>query len=197
MRPNKNQKIKIFKLTSNWQPPNYEQKALQTFFKNVAKDLQTLYDSPVDNNRNLSHGEVTALRKLETRQEMVIKPADKGGKIVLWPTDKYMEEAEKQLQDKKYYEEQVKKQFDKIRNFSQADLLFPDNTKTKTQEKDLPFVIPYDNTTIQIGKILQTNWHIIEEDGTLNSIWTKKPFVALKKHKNLKDTLVKSKLNKK
>ena len=107
VRPNKNQKIKIFKLTSNWQPPNYEQKALQTFFKNVAKDLQTLYDSPVDNNRNLSHGKVTALRKLETRQEMAIKPADKGGKIVLWPTDKYMEEAEKQLQDKKHYEEQV------------------------------------------------------------------------------------------
>ena len=103
----KNQKIKIFKLTSNWQPPNYEQKALQTFFKNVEKDLQTLYDSPVDNNRNLSHGEVTALRKFENRQEMVIKPADKGGKIVLWPMDRYMEEAEKQLQDKKYYEEQV------------------------------------------------------------------------------------------
>ena len=88
---------------------------------------------------------------------------------------------------------EVKKQFDKIRNFSQADLLFPDNTKTKTQEKNLPFVIPYDNTTIQISKILQTNWHRIEEDGTLNCIWTKKPFVALKKHKNLKDTLVKSK----
>ena len=48
-----------------------------------------------------------ALRNLETRREMVIKPADKGGKIVLWPTNKYMEEAAKQLQDQKYYEEQM------------------------------------------------------------------------------------------
>ena len=107
LKPNKNQKTKIFKLTSNWQPPNYEQKTLHTFFKNVAKDLKTLYDNPVDNNRNLSHGEVIALRKLEKRQEMVIKPADKGRKIVLWPAGQYIEEAEKQLQDKNYYEEQM------------------------------------------------------------------------------------------
>ena len=75
---------------------------------------------------------------------------------------------------------EVKKQFDKIRNFSQADLLFANKTKTITQEKNLPFVIPYDNTTIQIGKILKANWHIIEKDTTLNTIWTKEPFVALK-----------------
>ena len=106
-RPNKNKKIKIFKLSSNWQPPNYKQKALQTFFKNVAKDLQKLYEKPIDNDSNLSQGEITALKKLETRQEMVIKPADKGGKIVLWPTTMYMDEAVKQLHDKKYYEEQM------------------------------------------------------------------------------------------
>ena len=38
---------------------------------------------------------------------MVIKPADKGGKIVLWPTGEHIEEAEKQLQDKNYYEGQM------------------------------------------------------------------------------------------
>ena len=75
------------------------------------------------------------------------------------------------------------KKIDKIRNYSQADLLFADNTTTKTHEKNLPFVIPYDNTTIQIGNILKTNWHIIEDDGVLKNIWTKKPFVALKRHK--------------
>ena len=99
------------------------------------------------------------------------------------------------LMRKGYNLPEVKKQFDKIRNLSQKDLLFPNNTKAQTEEKNLPFVIPYDNTTIQIGKILKTNWHIIEEDDTLNNIWMKKPFVALKKHKDLKDMLVRSKLN--
>jgi hypothetical protein len=42
LRPNKKNKMKIFKISSNWQPPNHKQKALQTLFKNVAKYLQKL-----------------------------------------------------------------------------------------------------------------------------------------------------------
>ena len=38
---------------------------------------------------------------------MIIKPADKGGKIVLWPRRSYIEEANKQLGDVNCYEEQT------------------------------------------------------------------------------------------
>ena len=34
---------------------------------------------------------------------MIIKPADKGGKIVLWPRAAYLEEANRQLNDTDYY----------------------------------------------------------------------------------------------
>ena len=38
---------------------------------------------------------------------MIIKPADQGGKIVLWPTQLYIEEANRQLGDNDYYQEQI------------------------------------------------------------------------------------------
>ena len=39
---------------------------------------------------------------LNTLPNTVIKPADKGGAIVLWPTS-YLDEAHKQLNNTKYY----------------------------------------------------------------------------------------------
>ena len=96
-----------FRSGSNWEPPNYKQKTLNSFFKNVSKDLLELYEQPKYNNTNLSPAEITALKNLEGRKEMIIKPADKGGKIVLWPTQLYIEEANRQLGDNDYYQEQV------------------------------------------------------------------------------------------
>ena len=92
---------------------------------------------------------------------------------------------------------EIKKQFNKIRQYSQSDLLFDNNKQTTQTPKNLPFVIPYDNTTIEIGKILKDNWQSIENDEILKQIWTKQPFVALKRHTNIKDTLVRSKFNSK
>ena len=97
-----------FKLASNWEPPNYQQKSLKTYFQNVNKDLIKLYDQPKQNITNLSPAETTALKNLKERKEMIIKPADKGGKIVLWPRKSYIEEANKQLGDTSCYEEQTK-----------------------------------------------------------------------------------------
>ena len=78
---------------------------------------------------------------------------------------------------------------------SQTDLLFDSNKQTTQTVKNLPFVIPYDNTSIEIGEILKNNWQHIESDDALKQIWTKQPFVALKIHKNIKDKLVRSKFN--
>ena len=108
IRPNKAKTLpNRFKLGSNWEPPNYKQKSLHTYFEGVSKDLEKLYDQPKHNNTNLSLAEVSALENLEMRKEMIIKPADKGGKIVLWPTQLYIEEACRQLGDKSYYQEQT------------------------------------------------------------------------------------------
>ena len=42
-------------------------------------------------------------KNLETRDDIVIKPADKGSAVVVWHTDLYKQEAFRQLADIKFY----------------------------------------------------------------------------------------------
>ena len=51
----------------------------------------------------LSKEEWTAHQNLKTRDNIVIKPADKGGAVVVWRTDLYKQEAFRQLADTKFY----------------------------------------------------------------------------------------------
>ena len=52
---------------------------------------------------NLSKEEWTTHQNLKTRDDIVIKPADKGGAVVVWRTDLYKQEAFRQLADTKFY----------------------------------------------------------------------------------------------
>ena len=53
---------------------------------------------------NLSQAERLALRNLRRRTDVVIKPADKGGPVVVWARPLYIQEAQKQLSDQRFYE---------------------------------------------------------------------------------------------
>ncbi len=77
----------------------------------------------------------------------------------------------------------------------QQELLFHKEMGNNMANKNLSFIIPYDNTTIKIGSILKKHWHIITDDNTLNQIWNKPPFLALKRNKNIKEHLVCSKFS--
>ena len=47
--------------------------------------------------------EWAALKNLNKRKDIVIKPADKGGAVVVWRSDLYQQEAFRQLSDKSFY----------------------------------------------------------------------------------------------
>jgi hypothetical protein len=47
--------------------------------------------------------ELEALRSLRSRDDVVIKPADKGGAVVVWRKDLYLAEANRQLADASFY----------------------------------------------------------------------------------------------
>jgi hypothetical protein len=47
--------------------------------------------------------EATALRHLKNRNDIVIKPADKGGAVVVWQKSLYLEEAQRHLSDATFY----------------------------------------------------------------------------------------------
>ena len=52
---------------------------------------------------NLSTDELLAFKSLRSRIDVVIKPADKGGAVVVWRADLYRQEALRQLNDASYY----------------------------------------------------------------------------------------------
>ena len=52
---------------------------------------------------NISPEESAALRNLRNRKDIVIKPADKGGAVVVWDRNAYIEEANRQLKDESFY----------------------------------------------------------------------------------------------
>ena len=52
---------------------------------------------------NLTQTERFSIKSLQKLPHTVIKPADKGGSLVLWPSTSYLNEAHKQLQNEKHY----------------------------------------------------------------------------------------------
>ena len=52
---------------------------------------------------NLSKGEIEALNELQLREDLIFTKADKGGALVIMDVQDYIQEAERQLSDKKTY----------------------------------------------------------------------------------------------
>ena len=107
-RFDQNKTIPVFRVKSEWDPPEYSYPPLQKYFRHVLTDITNLYKHPTPNTNNMSTEDIEALQQLQNHKDIVIKPADKGDKIVIWPTDQYIQEAQRQLSDKKYYQLQNK-----------------------------------------------------------------------------------------
>ena len=91
-----------FKLKSDYQPPPSKYPCLKAFLHNVKTDINS-HRQPTDRKDNLSTSERTALKNLKAREDIVIKPADKGSNVVVMDKDKYIAEAERQLSDARFY----------------------------------------------------------------------------------------------
>ena len=52
---------------------------------------------------NVSNAEKQAIKNLRNSEQVIVKPTDKGGAIVLWPRESYIAEVNKQLNDKRNY----------------------------------------------------------------------------------------------
>ena len=88
---------------SNWTPPDGQFTSVDLFVKKFRVDIQKLNFNKSLKFSNLSKEEWTAHQNLKTRDDIVIKPADKGGAVVVWRTDLYKQEAFRQLADTKFY----------------------------------------------------------------------------------------------
>ena len=89
-----------FKLPSAWIPPPVIN--LENFIFKNHRDLSET-DIPRIRRHNISAEERQALANLAKDSSIVIKPADKGGAVVVWDRDKYINEGLRQLSDPKFY----------------------------------------------------------------------------------------------
>ena len=78
-------------------------KHLDTFIEGVTTEIMQTTRKPFYSNLNDSHQ--VALNSLKNNKDITIKPADKGGAIVIQNTKDYINECNRQLEDKKFYKQ--------------------------------------------------------------------------------------------
>ena len=91
-----------FKKTSAWQPPPIV--SLEFFISKNKLDLVEQSIPPPGRN-NISTEESKAIKQLANNPNIVIKPADKGGAVVIQDRSAYIKEGMRQLTDLNFYKE--------------------------------------------------------------------------------------------
>ena len=86
-----------------WSPPEDQFGSLELFIRQCRHDIDTLPKFRPKRPSNLTESEFSTLRSLHARHDVVIKPADKGGALVVWRPDLYCDEALQQLGDTTFY----------------------------------------------------------------------------------------------
>ena len=90
---------------SCWNPPVGRNATLDLYINLCEHKINQLISTGAKRvNHNISSSEYKALRNLSNNHELVIKPADKGGAVVVWRKDLYIAEALRQLSDTTFYE---------------------------------------------------------------------------------------------
>jgi hypothetical protein len=93
--------VNPFREPSGWTPPSGMNLHLERFIGNIIHDA-TNHHNP-GNPPNLKPHHIVALNSLKNNPTIIIKPADKGGAIVIWGRDQYVQEALRQLSNPLHY----------------------------------------------------------------------------------------------
>ena len=76
---------------------------LESFIDLVKNDVQTAASTNIPTHNNLISAEKGAIQELKERDDIVINPADKGSAVVVMDKVNYLEEANRQLTDERFY----------------------------------------------------------------------------------------------
>ena len=94
---------KFYKTNKNWEPKHIHH-TVSTFLEAFKRDAtRALEEAKPHPSRNLTRKEEDALNKLMSRTDIIICKADKGGATVIMDVNDYIDEANRQLTDDKFY----------------------------------------------------------------------------------------------
>ena len=93
---------KLFGKSKNNMPKTNISVAVEDYIAQCRFGIRNLKPKPI-RNLNLTADEIGALKNLRTRDDIVIKPADKGGAVVVWSRQAYIQEALRQLDSQQHY----------------------------------------------------------------------------------------------
>ena len=94
----------LIKPSSGWTPQSGLEPHIDIFKENIIHDtMRELKRPPKHMRYNLTKEERAAIKTLKNNKEIVIKPADKGGKIVIQNRADYIKECERQLNNQDHY----------------------------------------------------------------------------------------------
>ena len=94
--------LDLFSTKSGTMPPIGKSKAVEKYISRTEDAIASLKPKPLSFS-NITPNEAAALASLKRRHDIVIKPADKGGVVVVWSRDLYESEASRQLQSDQHY----------------------------------------------------------------------------------------------
>lgn len=105
-----------FKPKSNFMPMSSNH-TLIAFTQKVSHDIDNMFDKRQNRiKHNLSKRERDALNSLTKNEQIIIKPADKGGAVVVMDKSSYIIEAQRQLGNNIYYEQLQRNPIVKMKN---------------------------------------------------------------------------------
>lgn len=94
---------KLTKVKSDFNPKEGQLPVLDYYIEKCEREINRLHLGQPHRKSNISSEEERALKALHNNSDIVIKPADKGGAIVVWRKDLYLTEAQRQLSDNNTY----------------------------------------------------------------------------------------------
>lgn len=127
---------------SNFFPLHNQGHFIPTFFDLVSTELKQIPTKKFpDKNHILTRTEKTLLKKLSDNNDLIIRPADKGGGIVIQEFTDYEMEAQRILNDNEYYTETHSNPFPDL-NKRITDLIVSAHENKYINKKEKNFLLP-------------------------------------------------------
>ncbi|XP_048729663.2 uncharacterized protein LOC125647009 [Ostrea edulis] len=92
-----------FRVKSTWDLRPGKCPTLETYIEAVESDIEKLLQNPTQTYDNLTRDERSSIQALKTREDIVIKKADKGSTVVVMDKQDYIAEANRQLSNQFFY----------------------------------------------------------------------------------------------